>query len=72
MIYKYKQKYIMYLYFCNNLTSYQSICLGYIPKLVLLKSLRNCKRRNKGNFVLNSNSNKKMLCGSVGGNIILF
>ena len=27
------------------------------------KSLTTCERRNKGNFTLKSNSNKKMLCG---------
>ena len=31
--------------------------------IVLLKSLRHCKGRNKGNFMLKSNSNKIMLCG---------
>ena len=34
-------------------------------KIVLFKSLRNCKRRNKGYFTLKSNSNNIMLC--VGG-----
>ena len=38
--------------------------------IVLFKSLRNRKRRNKGNFTLKSNLNKVMLC-KVGGNIIL-
>ena len=33
----------------------------FIKVLVLLKSLRNCKRRNKGNFTLKSNSYKIML-----------
>ena len=28
----------------------------------LFESLRNCKRCNKGNFMLKSNSNMKMLC----------
>ena len=33
-------------------------------KLVILKSLRNFKRRNKGNFMLKSNSNKIIwICG---------
>ena len=40
-------------------------------KIVLFKSLRNSKRRNKGNFTSKSNSNKIKLCGG-GGNIILF
>ena len=30
--------------------------------IVLLKSLRNCERRNKGNFTLESNLNKIMVC----------
>jgi hypothetical protein len=30
-------------------------------RIVLVKSLRNCKRRNKGNFTLKYNSNKIML-----------
>ena len=36
------------------------------PKIVLLKSLRNSKRRNKGNVTSKSNSNKKKLCGGGG------
>ena len=32
-------------------------------KIVLFKSLRNCKRRNKGNFASKYNSNKIKLCG---------
>ena len=32
-------------------------------KLVLFKSFRNSKRRNKGNFTSKSNSNKTKLCG---------
>ena len=35
----------------------------FSPIIVLFKSLRNCKRCNKGNFMLKSNSNKKMLWG---------
>ena len=31
-----------------------------------LESLRNCKRRNKGNFTLKSYSNKILLCGGRG------
>ena len=34
--------------------------------VVLFKSLRKCKRHNKGNFALKSNSNKRMLCGGEG------
>ena len=34
--------------------------------MVLFESLRNCKRCNKGNFMLKSNSNMKMLCGGRG------
>ena len=40
-------------------------------ELVLFKSLRNCIRRNKGNFTLKSNSNKIMLCGGEGQNDLL-
>ena len=39
--------------------------------IVLFKSLRNSKRRKKGNFTSKSNSNKIKLCRG-GGNIILF
>ena len=35
-------------------------------KIVLFKSLRNSKRRNKGNFTSESNSNKIKLCGGGG------
>ena len=35
-------------------------------KIALFKSLRNCKRRNKINFTLRSNSNKIMLCDGCG------
>ena len=40
----------------------------YIDKAVIVpfKVLKNCKRRNKGNFTLKFNSNKIMLCGGVG------
>ena len=31
--------------------------------IVLFKSLRNSKRRNKGNFTSKSNSNKIKMCG---------
>ena len=34
-----------------------------VCKTVLFKSLKNCKRRNKGNFTLKSNSNKIKLFG---------
>ena len=34
--------------------------------IVLFKSLRNSKRRNKGNFTSKSNSNKIKLCGGGG------
>jgi hypothetical protein len=33
--------------------------------IVLFESLRNCKRRNKGNFTLKSNSNNIMMCGEL-------
>ena len=35
-------------------------------EIVLFKSLRNCERRNKGNFTLKSNLNKVMLYGGGG------
>ena len=35
-------------------------------EIVLFKSLRNSKRRNKGNFTSKSNSNKIKLCGGGG------
>ena len=35
-------------------------------KIVLFKSLRTSKRRNKGNFTSKSNSNKIKLCGGGG------
>ena len=41
-------------------------------KIVLLKSLRSCKRREKEYFTLKSNSKKIMLCGGGGQHIILF
>ena len=31
--------------------------------VLLFKSLKKCKRRNKGNFTLKSNEDKIMLCG---------
>ena len=34
--------------------------------IVLFKSLKNCKRRNKGTFKLKSNSNNIMLCDGWG------
>ena len=40
--------------------------------LVLFKSLRNCKRRNKGNFTSKSNSNKIMLCRGGGQHYLFF
>ena len=35
-------------------------------QIVLFNSLRNSKRRNKGNFMSKSNSNKIKLCGGGG------
>ena len=41
-------------------------------KIVPFKSLRNCKRRKKGNFTLKSNSNKIIMCGGAGDlNVII-
>ena len=33
-----------------------------LKNIVLFKSIRNCKRRNKGNFTLKFNLNKIILC----------
>ena len=44
-------------------TAYFKSLIGN-EKYIIFKSLRNCKRRNKGNFT--SNSNKIMLCGGGG------
>ena len=46
-------------------TAYFKSLIGN-EKYIIFKSLRNCKRRNKGNFMLKSNSNKIMLCGGGG------
>ena len=35
-----------------------------VLKIVLFKSLGNCKKHNKGNFTLKSNSNK-IMCGAI-------
>ena len=43
---------------------------GACRKIVLLKSLEIVKEQSK--FYVNSNSNKMMFSGGVGGNIILF
>ena len=57
-----------YIYCCHLLNCcFKMICL------VLFKSLRKCKRPNKGNFMLKSNSNKIIMSGGGGwgDNIIL-
>ena len=41
-------------------------CQKNILKIVLFKSLKNSKRRNEGNFMSKSNSNKIKLCGGGG------
>ena len=40
--------------------------------IVHFKSLRNCKRRNKGYFTLKTNSNKIVFFGSGGGTLSCF
>ena len=52
-----------YLYHAVNLL----LSYDRTLKIVLFKSLRNSKRRNKGNFTSKSNSNKIKLCGGGGG-----
>ena len=42
-----------------------------ILRIVLFKSLRNIKRRNKGNFMSNSNSNMIKLCGGGGQHYLI-
>ena len=42
-----------------------------ISKIVLFKSIRKCKRRNKGNFTSKSNSNKIKLCRGGGQHFIV-
>ena len=41
-------------------------------KIVLLKSLRSCKRREKEYFTLKSNSKKIILCGGRGATLSCF
>ena len=40
--------------------------VAYRITIVLFESLKNCKRRKKGNFTSKSNSNKIKLCGGGG------
>ena len=42
----------------------------FVSENITFDTLRNCKRRNKGNFMLKSNSNKIMLCGGGGQHIL--
>ena len=42
-----------------------------VSKIVLFKSVRNCKRCNKGNLMLKSNSNKIRLCGGGGQHFLV-
>ena len=52
-------------HFCHNVSLIPQVNYKYVVKdvtIVLFKSLRNCKRRNKGNFMSKSNANKIMLC----------
>ena len=45
---------------------------GEIQDIVLFKSLRNSKRRKKGNFMLKSNLKKIKLCGGGGATLPYF
>ena len=54
--------------FRRKISFFKSFTISNRLKKYYFKSLRNCKRRNKGNFTLKSNSNQIMLCGG-GGNI---
>ena len=49
----------------KNIEIIKDMALNLFEKIVLFKSLRNRKRRNKGNFTSKSNSNKLKLCGSI-------
>ena len=52
-------------FFCELLSQTSAFCRASgKPKIVLFKSLRNCRRHKKGNFTLKSNSNDIMLCGA--------
>ena len=51
------------LYFTESRHEYFEIRYEKRDRIVLFKSPRNCKRCDKGNFTLKSNSNKIMLGG---------
>ena len=50
---------------CDMNVSDFILFINIYQMIILFKSLRNCKRRNKRNFTLWSNSNKLMLCGGI-------
>ena len=52
----------------KRLNSKYNILYVKSKRKFVFMSLRKCKRRNKGNFTLKSNSNKIMVCG--GSNIL--
>ena len=52
--------------------NYEKIKIYQVYNIVLFKSLRNSKRRNKGNVTLKSNSNKIKLCGGGGQHYLVF
>ena len=67
--------FFLYIICLNHVTNYYCQCLFYNIillsqkefglhrfEIVIFKSLRNSKRRNKGNFMSKSNSNKMKLC----------
>ena len=56
---------MIFKYFLSSLKK------GAMGKNSTFKSIRNCKRHNKGNFTSKSNSNKIMLYGG-GGHDYLF
>ena len=61
----------MFLLICPTASNYFDFDnLHLFLKIELFKSLRNSKKRKKGNFTLKSNSNKIMLCGG-GGQLYL-
>ena len=51
---------------------HHSAKLILVQLIVLFKSLRNSKRRNKENFTLKSNLNKIKLCGGGGQHHLVF
>ena len=63
--------YLIYLCKCL-LVSCKALQIVQCLLIVLFKQLKNCKRRNIGNYMLKSNSTKIMLCGGVGQHYLVF